>query len=234
MSAPTPSLLGPETAIRMGQGLDDQALLLRVREGDARFFEVLMRRHNERVFRTARSVVSSDEQAEEIMQEAYVRAFTHLDQFEGRSSFCTWLTKIALHAAFARKREVGGERPLEEVDLDHELDAGIEAASSSPEAKVHRGELRALLERAVDALPDGLKTVFVLREIQGLSVAETATCLELTEENVKVRLFRARAALKKTISDAFEGSVADLFGFHLVRCDRVVSGVLVSMGNQAA
>jgi RNA polymerase sigma-70 factor, ECF subfamily len=219
------SILGPAAAIKLGEGLDDQAIVARLRDGDTRFFEVLMRRHNTRVFRVARAVLRDDALAEEAMQEAYVNAFRHLDQFEGRASFATWLTRIALRAALSCRRTERQTERYGDIDEIPPVSAGGTGRSmDDPERAAQRGEARSLLASAVDALPENLRVVFVLREVEGLSVSDTASALELSEENVKIRLHRARGLLRASLTEAFEGAVGDLFSFHLVRCDRVVRG----------
>ncbi|NUO53024.1 MAG: RNA polymerase sigma factor [Polyangiaceae bacterium] len=219
------AILGPQAAIKLGEGLDDQTIVARLRDGDARFFEVLMRRHNTRVFRVARAVLRDDALAEEAMQEAYVNAFRHLHQFEGRASFATWLTRIALRAALScRRAERQTERYGDIEDVPPVSANGTGRSMDDPERAAQRGEARSLLSSAVDSLPENLRVVFVLREVEGLSVSDTASALELSEENVKIRLHRARGLLRESLTQAFEGAVGDLFSFHLIRCDRVVRG----------
>jgi RNA polymerase sigma-70 factor (ECF subfamily) len=216
-------MLDAAAAIRLGGHLDDDALLARVLAGEIEYFEVLMRRHNPRVFRAARAIVRDDAMAEEIMQETYVRAYVQLASFEGRSAFSTWLTRIALNEAIACKRKRQRENAFDDDAVgESTLSFGVE----DPEVAAHRDEVRKLLERAVDALPESLRTVFVLRDVQELSVAETADCLGISEENVRVRLHRAHAELKRLITAQFDGVVTELFGFYLDRCDRVILGVL--------
>jgi RNA polymerase sigma-70 factor (ECF subfamily) len=221
-------MLGADTATKLGEGVADDTLVKQVLSGDARFFEVLMRRHNPRVFRAARAILGDDEQAEEIMQETYVRAYTHLVQFEGRASFATWLTRIAVHEAFARRRKLKQETPTDPADFGDGADeaSAFGGSAEGPEDAVHRSDVRRVLSRCVDALPESLRTVFVLRAVEGMSVTEVAECLELSEDNVKVRLHRARSVLQKEISATFEEALEDVFSFHLARCDRVVRGVL--------
>lgn len=216
-----PALLGAAPATALGRDLTDAELVDRIRSGEPRWFEVFVRRFNARIFRVARAIVKDDAAAEDVMQETYLRAFTHLDQFEGRSSLATWLTRIAMNEAIARRRKM---QPRAEDDDDAAAPAS--AGATDPEVAAHRSELVDVLSRLVDALPENLRVVFVLRAVEGMSVADTAAALDLTEENVKVRLFRARAQLRERLSAAFDEATGDVFDFHLVRCDRVVLGVL--------
>lgn len=212
--------------------LADEEVVARVTAGDRALFEVLMRRHNQRLFRVARSILGDDAGAEDVMQEAYVRAFENLDQFAGRARFSTWLTKIAVHEALARRRR--GRRlvglPAAE-DLDRELAAERgNGEPPSPEEESARGELRETLRRAVDALPSTLRVVFVLREVEKLSTAETAAALGLGESAVKVRLHRARRALRDDLERRIGATAGDLYAFYAPRCDRVVAAVLERIG----
>lgn len=201
--------------------LPDEVLVARLVAGESALFEPLMRRHNRRLFRAARSIVRSDDEAEDVMQEAYVRAFTHLSQFEGRAKFSTWLTRIAVHAALARVRKQRETLALDDDEMDLDL--------ASPEDVVANRELTALVEPMVDALPQSFRSVFMLRALEGLSVAETAQCLELREETVRTRFFRARQLLQLSLEERLMAARDELFEFHLQRCDRVVHAVLARL-----
>jgi len=206
--------------------ISDEELVQRVKDGQTSLFEIIMRRYNQRLFRVVRAIVKNESEAEEIMQDAYVRAYEHLDQFMGRSKFSTWLTKIAVYESYAllrqRKRVVGAD----------DLQEGIMTASEpSPEQLTFDTELRSLLEAAVDNLPGDYRAVFMMRDIEGLSTAETAECLELTEENVKVRLHRARGLLRRDLLNQVGASSAEAFQFLGARCDRVVGNVLERIRN---
>lgn len=181
-----------------------------------------MRRHNQRLFRLARAVVRDDREAEDVVQEAYVRAFTNLDQFAGRARFATWLSRIALHEALARVRRGRRFAALpEEVTL-----SDLPNPRPGPEDHAANRELAAALAAAVDALPESHRAVFVLRDVEGMSTAETAEVLGLSVPNVKVRLHRARAALRADLERRLGGEVPRLWSFDGERCDRVVAGVL--------
>jgi RNA polymerase sigma-70 factor (ECF subfamily) len=205
--------------------LGDEEIVDRVRGGDIASFELLMRRYNQRLFRIARSVCGNDSEAEDIVQEAYVKAFANLHQFEGRSSFATWLTKIALYEALARRR---AQQRLPVAPIDPS-DCMTNIVSEAPE-EASRHELGNLLTRAVDALPEELRTVFMLRAVEELSTQETADCLDLTPENVKVRLHRARAQLCSWIDRQIGAESRQLYMFDGERCDRIVAGVMKRVG----
>ena len=218
---------------QLPDALADDEVVRRVVAGDARLFELLMRRHNRRIFRVARSIVRSDDEAEDVMQEAYVDAFHHLAQFEGRAKFSTWLTRIAVHAALARVRHEKRERADGSIDDEtsaEHLPMATKTMARDPEAKTSDHELAGLLETAIDALPDAFRTVFVLRAVEELSVAETAEALGIPDDTVKTRFFRARGLLQQALMSYVDAATPSAFDFHLSRCDRVVEGVFRRLG----
>ena len=206
--------------------LSDDLLVAGVLAGETGLFEELMRRYNQRVYRVARAIVKDETEAEDVMQQAYLNAFTHLQQFAGRSKFSTWLTRIVIHEALRRRRRT--RRGDDYVPRDGESDAmsEVESAVPSPERQAYASELKRLVEESVDALPDTYRAVFMLRDIEGLSTAETAEGLELGEEAVKTRLHRARAIVRRELFARAGGSTADAFTFGSARCDALVSRVL--------
>ena len=206
--------------------MTDEEVVRRVRAGETALFEVIMRRYNQRLFRVTRSILGNDDEAEDVTQDAYVRSYMHLDQFEGRARFSTWLAKIAVHEALARLR---ARQRLVEIDASSgtmEDTMNLESKSPSPEQEVLAHTTRIVLEAAVDTLPATYRSVFMLREVEGLSTAETAECLDLSEVSVKVRLHRARSLLRKHIYAQTGAASAGAFQFLGVRCDRMVSTVL--------
>ena len=209
------------------QSLSDAEVVDRVRAGETALYELLMRRYNQRLFRMIRSVLTSDTEAEDVLQETWVRAFEHLGQFEGRASFATWATRIAYHEALARAR--AGKRwiPVEnpEGDVMPEVNRR-QSSAETPEAQAIRGQLGRLLQSAVDALPETYRTVFVLREVEQLSTTETADSLGLSEEAVKTRLHRTRALLRRELQEQIGPAVAESYAFLGARCDRTVTRVL--------
>jgi len=196
----------------------DEALIARIKAGEVQLFESLMRRHNRRVYRVARSFTKSDAEAEDVMQEAYINAFMQIHRFEGRARFSSWLTRIAINEALGRRRR---EKPFAEAELEKLMDG-----AKGPEESAYSAEVVALLERAVAELPEIFRLVFVLRAVEQLSVREVAECLDITEETVKTRYFRARAQLKDALAEQAESLAPSLYDFHLKRCDRVVAAVL--------
>jgi RNA polymerase sigma-70 factor (ECF subfamily) len=201
--------------------LPDPELARRITGGEPELFELLMRRHNQRLFRVVRGVVDDDSEAEDVLQDAWVRAFEHLATFRGEAAFSTWLIRIALHEAWARTR-----RGRRFVALDPEREAAIATTATEPEAAAASGELRTALERAVAALRPHERTVFLLREVEGLTTAETADALELSESAVKVRLHRAKARLRGDLDCRLGVATRELFAFDGARCDRIVAAVL--------
>ncbi len=199
----------------------------RVLGGDAPLFEIIMRRYNQRLYRISRAILGDDAEAEDVMQEAYVRAYTHLDQFAGRARFATWLTKIAVYEAMARARRRGR---MVEFDAfpEREQDDMVkpQPPTSTQEDDLLAKETRAVLEGAVDELPAQYRSVLVLRDVEGMSTAETADTLGLSLEAVKTRLHRAHAMLRKRLYLRFGATASDAFAFQAPRCDRVVAAVL--------
>jgi RNA polymerase sigma-70 factor, ECF subfamily len=211
MLGPAPSVHAPET---------DESLVHRILAGETALFERIMRRHNQRVFRAARAIVKDDAEAEDVMQE------THLGQFRGEAQLGTWLVRIAVHEAFARVRRRRRLAPLPADDAVEALSMFDRPTPTDPEHEANNAELRKLLERAIDELPETYRTVFVLREVEGLSTATTAECLGVSEEVVKTRLSRARLKLRDGLYERAGVVASAAFTFGAERCDRVVAAVL--------
>ncbi len=212
----------------MEAALADEEVVARVLAGDGALFEVLMRRYNQRLYRVARSILRDEAEAEDVMQQAYVQAWAHLGQFGGRARFSTWLTKIAAHEALGRvrrraRREPPPDRRPRAIEEDPMSD--VKASDPDPEQEALHGELRRLLESAIEALPTGYRAVVVLRDVEGLSTDETAECLGLREDAVKTRLHRARALLREELYERAGVTSSQAFAFHLRRCDRLVAAV---------
>jgi len=203
--------------------LGDEEIVARVLEGQTALYEVLMRRYNERIYRAARAIIKDEDEAEDVMQQAYVNAYFHLRQFDRRAKFSTWLTKIAIHEALSRARKQGRYTA---VDFTEEENQAVERQPSrDPEHETFARELRSLLESSIDGLPDGLREVFMLREVDGLSTAETAECLGVSEDVVKTRLSRSRAALRNQLAERAGILAPETFRFPQPRCDRTVAAV---------
>ena len=205
--------------------LSDEQVVRDVLAGQTALFEVLMRRYNERMYRAARAIVGDDAEAEDIMQQAYVNAYANLRQFKGLSQFSTWLTKITIHESLQRIRRRKRYEPFEENGTVVEIRARDESPRD-PERQAASGELRMLLEWAIERLPDGAREVFVLREVEGMSTLEVAQALDVSEDVVKTRLSRARSALRRDLMERTGSSVPEVFRFYRPRCDRMVAEVL--------
>jgi RNA polymerase sigma-70 factor, ECF subfamily len=211
----------------------DAEIIQQVLAGNTALFELLMRRYNERIYRAARSIVRDEQEAEDVMQQAYVNAFTHLRQFNGSAQFSTWLTRIAINEALARVRRQGRYEALDD-DLSNVEPFMSTNPVPNPERQAFVGELRGLLEWAIDTLPDGMREVFVLRDVEGLSTAEVAESLEVSEDVVKTRLSRGRAALRRALLERTGASAPEAFRFYRPRCDRLVQQVLARITDQRA
>ncbi|HKU23111.1 MAG TPA: RNA polymerase sigma factor [Terriglobales bacterium] len=203
----------------------DEEVVARVLGGETALFEIIMRRYNQRLYRVARSILRNDAEAEDVMQDAYVRAYQHLDQFAGRAKFATWLTRIAVHEALARVRRRSRMQELDAEPYGGNMDP-LSAKTPDPEQQASDRELLVLLQSAVLALPANYRSVLVLRDIEEMSTADTAEALELSEENVKVRLHRARALLRRELFARAGAQRGNAFSFMGARCDRMVEAVM--------
>lgn len=214
----------------------DVELVGLVRNGNGPAFRTIMQRYNQRLYRVARSVVHDDTEAEDVLQEGYLRAFAALGDFRGDSSLGTWLTRIVLNEAFGRRRRW---RPTEQLEiLDRALQEGDDRvvmfpgvkADASPEEAAARAEVQRMLERAIDDLPEPFRLVFVLRDVQELSIEETAAHLSLRPETVKTRLHRARRLLRRDLNEKLATVLQDTFPFQGARCARITDVVLSRLG----
>jgi RNA polymerase sigma-70 factor, ECF subfamily len=209
--------------------LADCDLITRILAGERWLFEILMRRHNQRLYRTARAIIQDEVEVEDILQQAYLNAFAHLAQFEARSRLSTWLTRIVINEASARRRHLT-RAPLNSRAADRagqaQTLAAVASVQPSPEHQAYASELQRLLEAAVDGLPEAYRLVFMLREVEGLSTAETAVALGLGDEVVKTRLHRSRAMIRRFLTGRFGEAAAGTFQFLAPRCDRVAAAVL--------
>jgi RNA polymerase sigma-70 factor, ECF subfamily len=205
----------------------DAEIVNRVCEGETALYEILVRRYNQRLYRVARAILRDDSETEDIMQDAFVRAFQNLRQFKGLSPFCTWLTRIAVHEALARLRFRRRMQQFDENGEDGDFELAEIKDSPDPEQESSKLETRRLLEEALLALPTQYRTVLMLRHVEDLSTAETAEALGLTEENVKVRLHRGRSLLRRHLLERFGAGAKEVFPFMGTRCDRVTSEVLL-------
>ena len=203
--------------------LSDEEIVRRVCAGEAALFELLMRRHNQRIYRAARAILRADDDVEDVMQQAYLNAYQHLHQFAGGAKFSTWLTRIAVNEALGRKRK--GQREAGEGD-EQVMISLVESKTPDPEQQANTAELRAILEREVSALPSSFRTVIVMRDVEGLSTTETAEILDISDDLVKQRLHRGRAMLRDGLIRRAGVSLQSAFMFGNARCDRVVASVM--------
>ncbi|MCL4684724.1 RNA polymerase sigma factor [Myxococcota bacterium] len=211
-------------------GLSDEEVVARVQAGELALYEILMRRHNQQVYRAVRSILRQESEVEDVVQEAYFSAYRHLAKFEGRARFSTWLVRIAVNAALDRRR-----RRARVVALDPATEERLAAQSEpriggndggDPEEQSARRELAHLLESAIDDLPELFRVVYVLREVEGMDTQETAESLEIEPATVKTRLHRARTLLRERLIHDFDTAALQAFPFGAERCDRLVAAVL--------
>ena len=210
----------------------DTGLARRIAADDQHAFVLLMRRYNQLLYRTARSILRDDAEAEDALQDAYLQAYRAIGQFRGDAKLATWLTRIVINEAIARSRK--SARRAEVMQLHHGMeptDYPTEAtmepgASESPESGAMRAQTRALLEKSIDALPDVFRTVFVLRALEEMSGEEVAACLDIPEATVRSRFFRARSMLRAALARDVDLALEQAFSFDGARCDRIVAGVL--------
>jgi RNA polymerase sigma-70 factor (ECF subfamily) len=227
----------PQDAIRVSDldALGDAELVQLARQRDSGAFRVIMRRHNRRLYRVARAVVRDDSEAEDVVQEAYFHAFANLGNFRGDSSLATWLTRIALNEALARLRRQRPTVELSTLDAEsqnemHVIPFPLMAANCDPERAVAQREIRRLLERAIDDLPEVFRIVFVMREIEDLSIEETAGFLNVPQATVKTRLHRARRLLRQALDEQLASVLEGAFPFDGMRCTRMADKVLERLG----
>ena len=212
-----------------GEQLTDEEVVRRVMSGDTALYEIIMRRYNQRLYRVARDILRDDGEAEDVMQDTYVRAFENLHQFAGKAAFATWLTRIAVNESLGRLKL------RQRIDqLDDEIEnVGVSMSSTEcapdPESKASAGELTALLEAALLELPEQYRAVVMLRDVEEMSTLETAAALDLTEENVKVRLYRGRSMIRNWLIERVGTTSRGAFPFMGERCDRVVAAVFAKI-----
>lgn len=217
----------------------DLELAGRAAAGDDSAFEAIMRRHNRLLFRTGRSILGSDAETQDALQDAYLRAWRALSSFRADSKLSTWLVRIVINEALGRLRQRGAQVIPIDATVNDNDDAPIEDAvagdaDQQPERIAMRGQIRRLMEARIDRLPEVFRTVFMLRAVQELSVEEVAASLDLPAATVRTRFFRARALLREGLSRDVDLALGDAFAFDGARCDRVVGGVLARRAAERA
>jgi RNA polymerase sigma factor (sigma-70 family) len=201
----------------------------RIIKGEKELYEVIMRKYNQRLYRIARSIIKNESEIEDVLQETYIKAFIHLNQFEGRSQFSTWLTRILINQANACLLKRKKLQNSFSDDISENIKDERSSFEAAPDQLMVNKELKKYLEDAIDHLPENLRAVYIMREVEGLSVAETSECLSISLENVKTRLHRSKAMLKEFLFAKAKGDI-DVFRFGLERCDRLVMAVLYQVG----
>ncbi|KAK47337.1 RNA polymerase sigma factor [Caballeronia jiangsuensis] len=217
---------------------DDLSIARRIVAGDRAAFELLMRRHNRRLYRLARATLRNDAEAEDALQDAYLHAYRSMSQFRGDAQLSTWLSRLVLNECFARiRRSARRQNVIPIVDAPdwvEQAEAMTSHDDSAPDDALARSQVRALLESKLDALPELFRIVFVLRSIEEMTVEETAQCLNIPEATVRSRHFRARGMLRESLAQAFDLAERDVFEFGGARCDRIVERVLSKLGDGGA
>ena len=212
---------------------DDTSLVRRVLAGDPAAFGLLMRRYNRRLYRLARAIVGNSAEAEDALQEAYLNAHRSLSQFRGDSSLATWLSRLVVNECLGRMRRNARRQnviPMITSPTDHEIESVPSDEVGSPDVVADRAQMRAILERRIDALPEGFRTVFVMRSVEELTVEETAHSLGIPAETVRSRHFRAKSLLREALAREVDIAERNLWGFAGERCDRIVARVLAGLG----
>jgi RNA polymerase sigma-70 factor, ECF subfamily len=217
-----------------------EELLRRARERDVTAFRLLIRTHNRHLYRIARSVLADDQEAEDVVQETYLKAFLKLADFRGDASLSTWLARIALNEALRRRQRRRHTIPVERLDSAHERHEMQTHWSSSipgdgdPERSAARLQIRQILERAIDDLPEAFRTVLVIRDVDGMNTEQAARILNVCEETVKTRLYRARRMLRTTLGEQLASALKDVFPFDGPRCAHLTKAVLDRLGSPTA
>jgi len=218
--------------------LDETDLVQLARQGEAAAFRAIMQRSNRRLYRIARAVMNDDSEAEDVVQESYVRGLTALTSFRGDSSLTTWLSRIVLNEAMGRLRR---RRPTVDVDALEDRQAlqgdiipfPLTSREPDPERAIAQRQIKALLESAIDELPDSFRTVLMARAVEGMSIEETAELFDLKPETVKTRLHRARQLLRDALEKQIGPVLTDAFPFDGRRCERMTQAVLARLAPQS-
>lgn len=217
---------------RVSEAVPEAELISRAVGGDEGAFEAIMRRHNQRLFRTARSIIRNDAEAEDAVQESWLHAWRALARYRAESSFSTWLVRITVNEALGRLRRTRAQIiPLEAAMMSSE--PGTQAALTDkpdrgPEQSTQRAQVRATMEARIDQLPEAFRTVFMLRAIEEMKVEEVAKALNIPEATVRTRYFRARSLLREGLAREMDATLGGIFSFDGARCDRIVSTVLAA------
>jgi RNA polymerase sigma-70 factor, ECF subfamily len=205
----------------------DSDLIDKIIQGDKRLYEGIIRKYNQRLYRIARSFIKDEDEIEDVMQETYIKAYQHLKQFEGKSQFSTWITRILINQA---NHSLNKEKRVKNhiVTSSEDIPDIKPSSEPTPDQNLMNDEMKKYLEQAIDELPDSLRSVYIMREVEGLSVNETSEALSISIENVKTRLHRAKSTLKDSLFEKAKGEI-DLFHFKMDRCDRIALAVMLQI-----
>ena len=215
----------------------DSALVQSIAANDHAAFERLMRRHNSRLFRVARAILKDDAEAEDAVQDGYLDAYRHISDYRGDAQVTTWLTRIVINQSLMRLRRHKRERAVVRFPAgthrdERDLIEAVEGKTESPPAATLRAEIRTVMERRIDELPEAFRTVFVMRDVEEMTVLETAECLGIPAATVRTRLFRARALLREALARDVDTATLEVFGFAGERCDRIIERVLSALATR--
>jgi len=230
----------PETVKAADKGLSDIEIARRIAAGDQDAFRLLMRRHNQTLYRTARSILRDDAEAEDAVQDGYLLAYRGMGKFRGEATLSTWLVRIVANEAIARARKRNRRAEVIQMSSETKRDSEAEevnvneAAADDPGRAALRAQTRRLLEEKIDALPDAFRAVFVLRAVEEMTVEETAAALDIPEATVRTRFFSAKGLVREALAREIDFAFEDAFAFAGERCDRIVAGVLTRIGNLQA
>ena len=227
--------MNPAAIEGVSDKLSDAELVRRIAAQDHGAFRVLMKRHNQMLYRAARSILKNEAEAEDAVQEAYLQAYRAMGDFRGDAKLSTWLVRITVNEAITRLHKHARRAEVIHLEGDdlHDQHSAEESMNDSPpevpERAALRAEMRKLLEARIDMLPEAFRSVFVLRALEEMSVEETATALGLNEATVRSRFFRARALLREWLSRDIDVAQGDAFSFAGARCDRITANVMARL-----
>jgi RNA polymerase sigma-70 factor (ECF subfamily) len=202
----------------------DDELITKILQGEKNLYAIIVRRYNQRLYKVGISILNDETEIEDAMQVAYINAYEHLGKFAFKASFSTWLTRILINECLLRLKKRGNTITMNDDNMENELPYRQTGETQTPATKVLNSELKTILDDAIRKLPEIYRTVFVMREIENMNVAETQECLSISEVNVKVRLNRAKAMLRDLLSNYYRKE--DILHFHLSRCERMVDKVM--------
>ena len=207
--------------------VSDFEVINKILLGEKNFYTVIVRRYNQRLYRIGMAILNDDVELEDVMQVAYINAYENLAKFGFKASFSTWLTRILINECLLRLKKRGKIIAMNDDNMESEIQHQNKGETQTPVTKVLNTELKNILDDAIRKLPEIYRTVFVMREIENMNVAETQECLAISEVNVKVRLNRAKAMLRDMLATYYQKE--DILHFHLSRCDKMVNTVMAKI-----